>query len=214
MSKKILCLILLLFAINVKAVDKDECDKNELKRLKEIASKLVYTYEFDEEKDKFSIIVDNITSEIRPLVIYSWDLLEYDEFKPNSSGTAKLTGFKPGSKVKITTKANVNNACSAKDVATKTVTLPYINPFINTEECKKNPEFRYCIDKLTNVNISKKTFQDEYARYIKEKEKGTPTTVINNTKIYIILAIIVAIPVAIVVKNAVTKYIEKRKDEI
>lgn len=214
MSKKILCLILLLFAINVKAVDKDECDKNELKRLKEIASKLVYTYEFDEEKDKFSIIVDNITSEIRPLVIYSWDLLEYDEFKPNSSGTAKLTGFKPGSKVKITTKAYVNNACSAKDVATKTVTLPYINPFINTEECKKNPEFRYCIDKLTNVNISKKTFQDEYARYIKEKEKGTPTTVINNTKIYIILAIIVAIPVAIVVKNAVTKYIEKRKDEI
>ena len=214
MSKKILCLILLLFAINVKAVDKDECDKNELKRLKEIASKLVYTYEFDEEKDKFSIIVDNITSEIRPLVIYSWDLLEYDEFKPNSSGTAKLTGFKPGSKVKITTKAYVNNACSAKDVATKTVTLPYINPLINTEECKKNPEFRYCIDKLTNVNISKKTFQDEYARYIKEKEKGTPTTVINNTKIYIILAIIVAIPVAIVVKNAVTKYIEKRKDEI
>ena len=214
MSKKILCLILLLFAINVKAVDKDECDKNELKRLKEIASKLVYTYEFDEEKDKFSIIVDNITSEIRPLVIYSWDLLEYDEFKPNSSGTAKLTGFKPGSKVKITTKAYVNNACSAKDVATKTVTLPYINPFINTEKKKKNPEFRYCIDKLTNVNISKKTFQDEYARYIKEKEKGTPTTVINNTKIYIILAIIVAIPVAIVVKNAVTKYIEKRKDEI
>ena len=214
MSKKILCLVLLLFAINVKAVDKDECDKNELKRLKEIASKLVYTYEYNEEKNKFDIIIDNITNEIRPLVIYSWDLLEYDEFKPNDSGTAKLSGFKPGDRVKITTKAYVNNACSARDVATKTIALPYRNPFQDTEECQKNPEFKFCIDKLTNVNITEKTFKEEYAKYIKEKEKGTPTMVINNTKIYIILALIVAVPLAIVVKNAVTKFIEKRKDEI
>lgn len=214
MGKKILCLILLLFAINVKAIDKDECDKNELKRLKELASHLSYTYEYNEDTKRFDIIIDNITSEIRPIIIYSWDLLEFDEFVPNSSGTARRSGFKSGEKVKITTKAYVKNACSAKDVATKTIALPYVNPFYNSEECKKNPEFKFCVNKLTNVNISENTFKSEYAAYIKELEKGTPTLVINNTKIYVLLAIIVAIPLAIVVKNAVTKYIEKRKDEI
>ena len=214
MNKKILCLILLLFTINVKAVEKDQCEKTELKRLKEAASHLVYTYEYNDEKNTFDIIVDNITSEIRPLVIYSWDLLEFDEFKPNSSGTGKLSGFKPGQKVKITTKAYVNNACSAKDVAIKTMALPYRNPFYNSSECAKNPEFKLCINKLTNVNITEKTFKEEYAKYLKELEKGTPTMVINNTKIYIVLVCIVLVPLIFVIKNSITKYIEKRKDEI
>lgn len=214
MSKKILCLILLLFAINVKAVEKDTCDKNELKRLKEIASHITYTYEYNEETKRFDIILDNVTSEVRPIIIYSWDLLEFDEFVPNSSGTARRSNFLSGEKIKITTKAFVNNGCSAKDLAVKTIALPYVNPFINSEECKESPEFKFCINKLTNVNISESTFKSEYAAYKKEKAKGTPTMVINNTKIYVLLAIIVAIPLAIVVKNAVTKYIEKRKDEI
>ena len=38
--------------------------------------------------------------------------------------------------------------------------------------------------------------------------------VVNNTKIYIALALIVIIPLAIIIKNVVVKYIEKRKDEI
>ena len=214
MSKKILCLILMLFAINVRAIEKDKCDSKELKRLKEIASHLEFTYEFDETKSRFDIIVDNITSEIRPIIIYSWELQEYDEFIPNASGTGRLTGFTPGQKVKITTKAYVNNACSAKDLLVKTISLPYINPFLKTEECKKNPEFKLCINKLTNVNITEKTFKAEYAAYIKEKEKGTPVMVVNNTKIYIALALIVIIPLAIIIKNVVVKYIEKRKDEI
>ena len=54
---------------------------------------------------------------------------------------------------------------------------------------------------------------NKFKMFLKTK-KGTPTMVINNTKIYIILALIVAVPLAIVVKNAVTKFIEKRKDEI
>ena len=214
MIKKVLCLILLFFAINVKAVDKDTCDKNELRRLKEIASHLSFTYEFKEDKSNFDIIVDNITSEVKPLIIHSWDLLEYDEFVPNSSGTARLTGFISGQRVKITVKAYVNNSCVAKDLLTKTIVLPYINRYLNSEECKKNPEFKYCLDKLTNVNISENTFKSEYAKYIKEKEKGVPTMVINNTKIYIVFALMVAIPLAIVIKNSVTKYIEKKKDEI
>lgn len=221
MGKKVLCLILLLFAINVKAVTEDTCDKNELRRLKEIASHVTFTYEFQEEQLKdgrvggtFDIILDNITSEIKPLIIYSWDTLSYDEFVPNSSGTARIKRFNSGQRVKITIKAYVKNDCVGKDLLVKTIVLPYINSYIGSEECKKNPEFKYCLDKLTNVNISEKTFKEEYAKYIKEKEKGVPTMVVNNTKIYIALALIVVIPLAIVIKNSVTNYIEKKKDEI
>ena len=214
MIKKVLCVLLLLFAINVRATEKDACDKTELRRLKDIASHLSFTYEFNEAKQTFDIIVDNITSEVKPLIVHSWDLLEYDEFVPDNNGTGRLSGFLSGQKIKITVKAYVNNGCVAKDLLTKTVALPYINPFLNTEECKKSPEFKFCKDKLTNINITEKTFKSEYANYIKEKEKGTPKLVVNNTKIYILLAVIVAVPIAIVIKNSVTKYIEKKKDEI
>lgn len=214
MNKKVLCIILLLIAINVKAVEKDTCDKTELRRLKEIASHLSYSYEFHEENSKFDIIVDNITSEIKPLIIHSWDFLQYDEFVPNSSGTGRLTGFISGQRVKITVKAYVNNGCVAKDLATKTIVLPYVNRFLNSEECKKSPDFKYCKDKLTNVNITQELFKREYNSYVKEKEQNPPKMVINNTKLYIALTLIIVIPLAIVIKNLVTKYIEKRKDEI
>ena len=221
MSKKIICLIILLFTINVKGIEKDTCDKTELKRLKEVASHLTFTYEFHEEKTsdgkiggKFDIIVDNITSEIKPLIIYSWDFLEYDEFVPNGNGTARRSGFISGQKVKITVKAYVKNDCSGKDLMTKTIALPYVNRFIGTEECKAHPEFKYCINKLMNANISENTFKTEYNKYIKEQEKGSLVMKVDNTKIYIFLFLLIAIPSAIVIKNKVTKYIEKRKDEI
>lgn len=221
MSKKIICLILLLFAINVKAIEKDACDKNELRRLKEVASHLSFTYEFHESKTtegnlagSFDIIVDNITSEIKPLIIYSWDILEYDEFVPNGNGTARRTGFISGQKVKITVKAYVKNECSGQTVMVKNMAMPYINPYIGTEECNTHPEFKYCINKLMNTNVSEKVFRTEYNKYIKEQEQGSLVMEINNTKIYIFLALIIVIPLAIIIKNKVTKYIEKRKDEI
>ena len=221
MIKRVLCLFILLFAINVKAVDQDKCDKNELKRLKELASHMSFTYEFKEIETtngrvdgSFDIIVDNIVSDLKPLIIHSWDLLEYDEFVPNSNGTGRLTGFLSGQKIKINVKAFVNNGCIAEDIMIKTVQLPYVNKFIGTKECNESPRFKLCRDKLTNVNVSQETFKIEYQKYLKEQELANPTLVVDNSKIYIILAVIVAIPVAIIVKNYVTKIIDKRKDEI
>ena len=65
-----------------------------------------------------------------------------------------------------------------------------------------------------NANISENTFKTEYNKYIKEQEKGSLVMKVDNTKIYIFLFLLIAIPSAIVIKNKVTKYIEKRKDEI
>ncbi len=223
MAKRVLGLLILLFAItiNVKAGPGEECDKNELKRLKEEASHLSFTYEFKENMREsglidgsFDIIVDNIVSDIKPMVIHSWDTLEYDEFVPNSNGTGKLTGFTSGQKVRITVKAYVKNGCLAEDLLIRTIELPYINKFYGRSECKANPNFKFCKDKLTKTNVSETTFKTEYEKYIKEKELANPELVVNNTKIFIVLALIVVVPLAIVVKNYVTKIIEKRKDEI
>ena len=96
----------------------------------------------------------------------------------------------------------------------KNMAMPYINPYIGTEECNTHPEFKYCINKLMNTNVSEKVFRTEYNKYIKEQEQGSLVMEINNTKIYIFLALIIVIPLAIIIKNKVTKYIEKRKDEI
>ena len=190
-------------------------------RLKELASHMTFTFEFKETETNdgslngyFDIIVDNITSELKPIIIYSWDLLEYDEFVPNSNGTGRLTGFLSGQKVKINVKAFVNNGCVAEDVIVKIVHLPYINKFIGTKECKESPAFKFCRDKLTTVNITRETFESEYRKYLKEQELANPTFVVDNSKIYIILALIIAIPIAILVKKYVTNIIEKRKDEI
>ena len=221
MIKRVLCLILLLFTINVKAIGEDSCDKAELNRLKELASHLSFTYEFIEGEPNqghitgtFDIIVDNIPKDLKVMIIHSWETLEYDEFVPNSQGTGKLTGITPGQKIKITVKAYVDNGCVAKDVMTRTISLPYIHPFIGTEECNESPNFKYCRDKLTNVNISTSTFKSEYQKFLKEKELGNPEYVTNNIKIYIALALMILIPLAIIIKNTVTKIIEKRKDEI
>ncbi len=221
MIKRVLSLIILLFAINVKAIGGDSCDKAELNRLKELASHLSFTYEFIETdpvdgrtSGAFSIIVDNIPKDLKVMVVYSWEMAQYDEFVPNTNGTGKLSGFKDGKKVKIYVKAFVNNGCVARDIMIKTISLPYINQFINSNECKASPEFKYCRDKLTNVNISESTFKYEYQKYLKEKELGNPEYVTNNIKIYIALAIMILVPLTIIIKNKVTKIIEKRKDEI
>ena len=221
MFKKLLCLVLLFFAINVKAIGEEKCEKTELNRLKEIASHLSFSYEFVEATSddghiagSFNIIVDNITSEIKPLIIHSWELLEFDEFVPNSNGTGVIKGFESGRTIKITVKAYVNNKCNAETVMIKTIKLPYINKFYSSKECKESPDFKFCKDKLTNINISETTFNSEYKKYLKEQELGNPEYVTNNTKIYIVLALMILIPLGLFIKNAVTNIIEKRKDEI
>ena len=87
-------LILLFANIHVKA-DTSTCKKDELNRLRALAREINFTYEFNEVKDDngdvtggtFDIILDNITKETKPLVIYSWTMLSYDEFVPDANGT-------------------------------------------------------------------------------------------------------------------------------
>lgn len=221
MAKRVLCLILLLFAVNVKAIGGDSCEKTELNRLKEEANHLSFAYEFVEGDPvdgryygTFDIIVDNIPKDLKVMIIHSWEMLQFDEFAPNSNGTGKLTGFSAGQKVKITVKAYVDNGCVARDIMIRTISLPYINQFYDSVECKEDPSFKFCLNRLTNTNISEKTFKSEYQKYKKEQELGNPEYVTNNIKIYIALALMIIIPLAIFIKNTVTNIIEKRKDEI
>ena len=223
--KKLICLIsLLLLFTNVSAAEK--CKKDEYQRLKAIAKTVNFSYEFNELKSDsgdvvggtFDIILDNVTTEIKPLIIYSWLSLNYDEFVPDENGTAtsksfKPEGYDPGSKVKITIKGYVPNPCSGEDLLTKTVRLPYFNNYLTSKECKEYPNFKYCKNQFLESDISQKQFDTEFQKYLKSLEKNAPKMVINNTNLYIMIGVAIAVPVLTFGIVTFVKW-RKRKEEL
>ncbi len=49
------------------------------------------------------------------------------------------------------------NPCSGQTILTKTIKLPYYNPYSDDDICKKYPDFKYCAEfttqKLTNDSV-------------------------------------------------------------
>ena len=220
--KRIILVLLLLISINVSA---DSCDRVELNRLKKEASKITYSYEFREQKNDdgiviggtFDIILDNISEEVKPMIIYSWIGMSFDEFKRDENGTAKSSDFKPegyapGESVKITVKAYVDNDCIAKDLTIKTIKLPYFNEFINSEECKTYPGFRLCKNRFSSTRITERQFKAELDKYIEYNKKNPMVMDVDNTVLYIIIGVIVFIPIAINVYKYVREIYKKREE--
>ena len=220
--KRIIFILLLLISINVSA---DSCTREELTRLKKEASNITFSYEFRELVDDngmvaggtFDIILDNISKDVKPMVIYSWIGMSFDEFNPDENGTAtskdfKPEGYLPGESVKVTVKAYVDNDCIAKDLMIKTIKLPYFNYFINSEECKMYPAFKLCKNRLTSTQITDRQFKAELDKYIEYNKKNPMVMDIDNTVLYIIIGVIIFIPIAIYVYNYIKEIYKKREE--
>jgi len=221
--KRIILVLLLLVSINVYA---DGCDRNELNRLKKEASKITYSYEFDEIKDAngvvvggtYDIILDNISTEVKPMIIYSWIGMSFDEFKRDENGTAtskdfKPEGYNPGDSVRITVKAFVNNDCIAKDLVIRTIKLPYFNDFINSEDCKKYPGFKLCKNQFSTSKITERQFKTELNKYIENNKKNPMIMDVDNTVLYIMIGVAIFIPIAIMIYKYI-KAIYKKREEL
>ncbi len=170
--KYVILIILLLLTMNVKAAD--DCDSKEFARLKNLAKKIEFDYEYKLVNDKavFSINAVNLNPELRVLIIDDYYNDKYQEFRDNSSHTATLNNFEAGSKVIVTIKGFVPNWCSGKTVLTKTVKLPYYNYFYDEEKCSGHEDFKYC-KLLIEKNITQKEFDKQYEDYLKKNEKPT-----------------------------------------
>ncbi len=169
--KYVLFVLIMLFAINVKA--ENHCDSKELARIKEIAKKVEFDYDYKMEDNKavFSISAMNLNDDIKVLIVDNYYNQNYREFKNEGSNKGTLNNFKEGERVSITISAYVPNWCSGKTVLTKTIKLPYYNYFYSEEKCKGYEDFKYC-KQLIDSNITEESFENQLAAYKKTKEKN------------------------------------------
>ena len=208
---KYLLLVLLLFlTINVNA--SSNCDSKELARLKDLAKKVEFDYNYKLENDKavFSISAVNLNSELKVLIIENYYENKYKEFKDSSTHTATLNNFEGGSKVSITIKAFVPNWCSGETLLTKVIKIPYYNENYDEKKCKGHEDFKYC-KLLIDKKLSKEEFDKQYETYLKNHEKNEKPTnneTNDNTQLYIIIAGVVLV---IVITTFLVMSIVKRR---
>lgn len=146
--------------------------------MKEEAKKIEFSYDYTKTEMSnssegsftvidFKITAYNLNENIKPLIIYNYYQDDYREFKYNSSKISSLSGFSDGEKVQVTFKAYTTDECSGKTVYTKMITLPYYNTFYNSDECKENPNFKYCQDELLTSSLTYSQFLNELNEYLK-----------------------------------------------
>ena len=192
--KYLLLIILVLLSFNVKAAD-DDCEKEEMNRLKELAKKIEFDYDYKlvDGTAVFSVSAINLNDDLKVLIIEDYLTSKYKQFKNDGTGKGTLNDFKSGEKVVITIKGYVANFCSGKTVTTKTVKLPYYNYYYDADKCKGYEDFKYC-KQLIDSNITKESYDNEFALYLKNKEAKQQEDVKDeekdNTKIYIIIGVV------------------------
>lgn len=190
--KYLLLMLLLLLTMNVKA-DGPECKKEELTRLKELAKKVEFDYDYKLVNDKavFSVSAINLNEDLKVLIVEDYLTLNYKQFKNDGTGKGTLNNFNPGEKIVVTIKGYVANWCSGKTVLTKTVKLPYYNYFYDAEKCRGNEDFKYC-KQLIDSNITKESFDNGFALYLKNKESKSKEeeNEKDNTIVYIIIGVV------------------------
>lgn len=167
--RKLIFLFIILFFIHL---DVFACDANRLSELRAIAEKVDFTYEYQKINNdvKFTITAFNLNKEIKPLIIKDYYLDDYQEFKYNTNKQSSLSGFEPGTRVKVTFNAYTTDSCGGSTVYTKTISLPYYNQFYNSSECQQYPNFKYCQSELLTSSISSSQFASELKQFLKQEE--------------------------------------------
>lgn len=213
--------LILLMTFNVNA----ECAKEELARIKKLAEKVEFSYDYKVETIEggdgifehvdFSITATNLNQEFKALIIENYDLDDYLEFKYNSNHTSSLKGFYGGQRVNVTFKAYVPNECSGETVYTKTIKLPVYNTFYEYDECSQYPDFKYC-ERLLEESISFKTFYSELDKYtsVSNDDNVDDNNENNGSKInvlYIIIPVMI-VGILVIIINKIVK--ERRKNSL
>ena len=209
--------------ININVFAENKCTNSEMERLKKLAEKIEfkYDYEIKEEKNndddfykyaEFSIKATNLSNELKTLVVYNYYTGNYLEFNESNKGVLK--GFTEGEKVNIVIKAYTNNDCVEKTVLTKTINLPYYNELSDSEICQENPNFKYCsilleqkVSNDTFINELENTFNTEK---VEEKDDGELTLSNNSYIIYIVVALFVVF----IVLGILFMQKKRRKEEL
>ncbi len=224
MIKKIFSLlILIILSISITVRADDKCSKSEMNRLKDLASKIEFSYDYEIKENKnneeswktidFSITAINLTDELKTMIIYDMYSGNYREFTNNNEHKKTLKGFHEGEKVNITIKAFTNNDCSYQTVLTKTINLPYVNSFYDNDLCQEIKDFKYCTE-LTEKRLTSKEYYDELNDYYLQKsiQEIIETEEGSNVKKNYTIIIIIAIGVIVVATILILLFKKRKKD--
>ena len=191
--KYVILALLLSITLNVKA-DNNTCDLKEFSRLKELAKKIEFDYEFKVVNGvgEFAIHAVNLNKDLKVMVIYDYFNDDYVEFKGTSEAT--VGGFIPGERIAISINGFVANPCSGETVLTKSIKLPYYNIFYDRDRCQGNEDFKYCKELIDN-SITQEEFNQQFELYLKNKEapvkEEEKVEAKDNTTLYLIIGGIV-----------------------
>jgi len=218
---KIICILLMILLVNYNVDAKHDCDKDEKKRLKALAEKVEFTYDYELVETRgennrvvvepsFKITAINLHPDIKVTIMEDYFMDRYREFKDGNNTSASLGGFLAGEKVPITIYGYVANPCSGVEVYKKYIKLPYYNSFSEDERCERYPDFKYCNDLLTSP-VKESIFESEFKHYIDDLNKEVVKDKEEEKKVDIVLVLEIVGGVAILITIATFVGIKWRK---
>lgn len=229
MKKVFIFLFIILFSFNVKA----GCTSEELDMLLEegknvdytLVSKLIDYDHFDQEYNlglrkyvTYSLQVFNLTNNIKAYAKYPTQ--EENEINYFTKNNNKQNDFE-GGKLYLYVMSNHKN-CPDRQLKKIVIDLEYYNNFYESDECKENKEFKYCLSEYINDYVDIDIFEKELEKYKKEEEEKNKEQEIkqqeekkkekkSQTKKIIIIALISIISILIIIK--VVKTIANKRNE-
>lgn len=158
--KKILFLILLLYPIIINAA----CDYENEKNMTSLSLYIDYAYEYNESTNSFDINIYNLQN------IFS---IEYaGNYYTPQNNKAIINNIKPGTSMRLTVFGSGDSLCSGKSFRTINLSLPFLNPYYESEECSGYENLTVCYSRFLNFNLSYTTFKNALKR---EEEYLAPT---------------------------------------
>lgn len=120
-----------------------ECDYQRQAELSRIASNVQLNYNYSmNEGLTFTLYVNNLTDDIYIVDNYGQRLSGAGD-KQLIYSPSRVSGFQSGDQVRFDIYSNDSN-CPNVLLLTKYINFPIFNPYSNFEDCKQNPNFKYC----------------------------------------------------------------------
>lgn len=132
-----------------------ECDYQRQAELSRLASNVQLSYVYNKGTG-FQVIMTNLTN----------DLYAVDMYGQIINGGAERTFSYASGTVSFDIYAT-DKSCSDNKLLTKTIDLPILNAYSNSDECKSYPGFRYC-QVWGSFSITQEQFTQELEEYKKE----------------------------------------------
>lgn len=162
---KYLFFTLFIFLVTCINVDAEVCDSSDIKRLKEEAKNVVFTYEYDYEKsgmglyNQYNLSVNGLTDELYAVAYKTVEESTYFYYIPSTGGST--TGSISSGEISFNV-YSVN--CDNKLLNKTKYKLPIFNVYSLDEECIGKEDLDVCLE-FVDENITLEKFSkaiDEY----------------------------------------------------